>query len=397
MEPEVVTSESKIAHIGAVCLSPCMEKVLMVQLKQAASEWSFPYRADKKAAGQSALGKDAASSAVQSLVGVNVTHCTYLANPIEGELEAGVSVTLFVATNVSESLVRNLSPNSIVGASEWLPLDQVLSGQIACSTATTDVVLPQLRALLDSHAATAPSEAKSEEAATSSQQKEWIGIDPKGHLAEYCTRNQLPGPCYSLVFRRNSGRSFSTSSCILTHCGIQITPEGNSTSQECSEQAAAMCALLWLSGSLDPNGPSARVVPVGYPPLIRPDQLANFEPTPHTKESRQRDLLMKQLQDKRGQLAVEMAELERTHKALESGEMTHAAAALAVPEAAASPPGSRPPTPAKRARTAGSALGEVQASLSNLGPAPTGSVQFPRQPNAVMSGLQTLIVLPIPQ
>ncbi|MEW5300861.1 MAG: hypothetical protein WDW36_003760 [Sanguina aurantia] len=185
----------------------------------------------------------------------------------------------------------------------------------------------------------------------------------------------LPGPCYSLVFRRNSGRSFSTSSCILTHCGIQITPEGNSTSQECSEQAAAMCALLWLSGSLDPNGPSARVVPVGYPPLIRPDQLANFEPTPHTKESRQRDLLMKQLQDKRGQLAVEMAELERTHKALESGEMTHAAAALAVPEAAASPPGSRPPRPAKRARTAGSALGEVQASLSNLGPAPTGSVQ----------------------
>lgn len=43
-------------------------------------------------------------------------------------------------------------------------------------------------------------------------------------------------------------------------------------------------------------------------------------------------LLMKQLQDKRSQLAVEMAELERTQKALESGEMTHAAAALAVPE-----------------------------------------------------------------
>lgn len=84
MEPDVVTSESKITHIGAVCLSPCMEKVLMVQLKQAASaEWSFPYRADKKAAGHSALGKEAAASAVQSLVGINVTHCIFLASPVE--------------------------------------------------------------------------------------------------------------------------------------------------------------------------------------------------------------------------------------------------------------------------------------------------------------------------
>lgn len=90
MEPDMVTSESKITHIGAVCLSPCMEKVLMVQLKQAekSAEWSFPYRADKKAAGQSTLGKEAAASAVQSLVGINVTHCIFLANPIEVSRES---------------------------------------------------------------------------------------------------------------------------------------------------------------------------------------------------------------------------------------------------------------------------------------------------------------------
>ncbi len=88
---------------------------------------------------------------------------------------------------------------------------------------------------------------------------------------------QLPAPCYSQASRRSAGSGYSTTTCILPHLGVQITPEVHSSSQEQAEQTAATCAILYLEGCIDIHSSHCRVVPVGFPPLLRPEQLREWE------------------------------------------------------------------------------------------------------------------------
>lgn len=77
LSPEVVKS------FGAVCLSPCMEKVLMVQLKEQGLQWTFPHRADTKAVGKESAAHVVQCRIMQGLVGLNLQDRTFLSNYIE--------------------------------------------------------------------------------------------------------------------------------------------------------------------------------------------------------------------------------------------------------------------------------------------------------------------------
>ncbi|GAX77935.1 hypothetical protein CEUSTIGMA_g5377.t1 [Chlamydomonas eustigma] len=158
---------------------------------------------------------------------------------------------------------------------------------------------------------------------------QWKGITPKQYLDEFCSSNQLAAPCYypashhmqSSTGALEGGPSLAT--CIISHLGVQVTPVVLLDSMEEAEQTAALSAILYLEGCVDMYSSHCRVVPVGYPPLLRPDQLRSWEEQLHQQAqwlARNKELMLQRLNQKRQELAREMAALERAEKAVQNGE-----------------------------------------------------------------------------
>ncbi|GLC35601.1 hypothetical protein PLESTM_000342000 [Pleodorina starrii] len=158
----------------------------------------------------------------------------------------------------------------------------------------------------------------------------WCGPQPQEHLLEHCRRNDLPEPCYSLVVKKSARRPLVTASCILSHLGVQITPDMHVPGGiHAACQAAALAAILWLEGALPPDGGDAvRVVPVGWPPLLSEARGESWEAAQLARraggarrelDTAQKEALLREMDKKRQRLVAEAAELERLMEALRDG------------------------------------------------------------------------------
>ncbi|KAG1659307.1 hypothetical protein FOA52_003663 [Chlamydomonas sp. UWO 241] len=116
--------------------------------------------------------------------------------------------------------------------------------------------------------------------------------------------------------------TYSTACVILPHLGVQLTPERHSGSREQAEQVAALCAVLYLEGVIGIHSHGVRVVPVGFPHLLQPEQLHGWEDRTRQRAlwtAQQKEILVQRLDQKRQQLAAELAELERAQAAIMLG------------------------------------------------------------------------------
>lgn len=72
--------------------------------------------------------------------------------------------------------------------------------------------------------------------------------------------SQLPAPCFNVFEHHRStahssanNRTTFSATALLPHTGLQLTPDAAYSSPSDAQQNAALLALLWLDGGLDPG------------------------------------------------------------------------------------------------------------------------------------------------
>ncbi|KAL4421666.1 hypothetical protein ABPG77_001207 [Micractinium sp. CCAP 211/92] len=84
--------------------------------------------------------------------------------------------------------------------------------------------------------------------------KRWTGIAPKEFLEEHCRKHKLPAPCFNVFEHdRTAQRTHFCATCLLSHLGLQITPDAVYPSPLDALENAAMLAILYLQGALAPD------------------------------------------------------------------------------------------------------------------------------------------------
>ncbi|KAK9819782.1 hypothetical protein WJX72_002278 [[Myrmecia] bisecta] len=228
-------------RFGAVILSPGFRNIVLV--KAADSPWSLPHGDPK---GTFEQEQQAAISVATAQTGLADIADRFHKEFIEAEVvpDSGITARLFIATDVQEA---SLSPAE--NADE--PLKDWLNSHIGLRSSTVPC-FPA--AYLD---------------ALQYRPGCWKGKAPRQILTDWASEHKLPAVCYARhdMVEQATQRTQYIASCILSHTGVQVTPEMWYHTAEEAEENAALFAIIYIEGGFDTASRFVSIAAAGDQPF----------------------------------------------------------------------------------------------------------------------------------